>query len=749
MKNIIKDLLREALTINEIYGKKVIDVVTKKFNDTSEDMVNKLAIASLFRNIFGDIQQYKTKEQFDIAYNKWYETTLNDLIKTTSFPENKELAKKYLEAYVNNIKSLGQSALPFSMKKIESGLVDLVNNNHWIKDGGMKQTNTIYNPKSEDVVFENNEIIILDTNTKAKCVMYGQGESWCITKPDLNYYNTYRIKYAATPYFVLQKNVQGDEHKFVIMNYGRDQYAIADRSNSGNRHGGSGLAMAWDRIEQELPNLTGLERYFPYREISDDERRYNEIVDEVKAFRGSDLQGEIDAKIKGLVINGSHVTAEDFIRDYASSGVYITGNQLDSLTKECVDSLIESGYFLHNNPDSLIQDKQLSNSQINRIIKLRTDNNFILSMALYPYLSEEDYRNYFWKRAQANKNSKNSYTDNINEKSLNVEEAAIIIKLFPDFDLNVDAYDLSNSHDAPIILMIKPEMIDKLDQEVKKTFMNWQVSKLLIARPELIPYFKEQINKMYGFQIDDLIDENPTQYNLILSALNHENRKSAISKLLNKDINYLPIFIKQGYIDINSEEDNKIYKTFYREYPKIYELNPSLLDNLDNYDLRDILVREPKLFKSLGNNMDKLEVFDIERVLEKNPKLFSYLGDYIKNIHSWCFTDVIQNKPIALNYIPKGVIEDKLDSYKITNLIISKPIVAKKLGNLISKDDVIWAMSKNPKTIKYFPESILNTLDKYDMSSILYRNKDTYSMLEPLIDKYMPDDKEYILGRMD
>ena len=252
MKNLIKQILREGLTpqghsfenkptlkqlvrvnlLHEIYGKNVVDVVTKKFNDPSEDMKNKIAISSLFRNIFGDINQFKTKEQFDIVYNKWYEDTLNNLIKTTSFPENKELAKKYLDAYITNIKSLGQSARPFSMKNVEVGLVDLVNNNRWISDSEIKQGNSIYNPKSEDVMFENNDVIILDTNTKAKCVMYGQGESWCITKPELNYYNTYRLSYKATPYFVLQKNVQGNEHKFVIMNYGYKGYAIADRSNT-------------------------------------------------------------------------------------------------------------------------------------------------------------------------------------------------------------------------------------------------------------------------------------------------------------------------------------------------------------------------------------------------------------------------------------------------------------------------------------------------------------------------------------
>ena len=70
MRNIIKQLLREGLAINEIYGKKTLDILTKKFNDTSEDMINKLAIASLFRNEIGDIQQYKTKEQFVGVFNK-------------------------------------------------------------------------------------------------------------------------------------------------------------------------------------------------------------------------------------------------------------------------------------------------------------------------------------------------------------------------------------------------------------------------------------------------------------------------------------------------------------------------------------------------------------------------------------------------------------------------------------------------------------------------------------------------------
>ena len=138
------------------------------------------------------------------------------------------------------------------------------------------------------------------------------------------------------------------------MNYGSGQYAIADRRNS-KRQGGQDIARSWNEIEQELPNLTNLEKYFPYIEVNDDERKYNEIVNKVQRYEGSNLQGEIDRNIEGLIINGSYVTAEDFIRDYVSSGKYIRYTQIDSLNKECIDSLIESGYFVYgNSADSLI-----------------------------------------------------------------------------------------------------------------------------------------------------------------------------------------------------------------------------------------------------------------------------------------------------------------------------------------------------------------------------------------------------------
>ena len=374
MKDLIKKLLNESLILfeNRLYGNNIVKMITNRIKDDSNDTINKIAIAGLYRNVFGDIQQLNSKEELKTVFNKWFEDTIKNLIKTPSFIDNEELAKKYLDGYVNNIKSLGDKAQPFSLKKVEETLVDLVNNNKWIDDNTIKQGNNIYNPKDEDIVYEDNNIMILDTNTKAKCVMYGQGESWCITKPELNYYNTYRIKYGATPYFVLQKNIGKPKHKIVIMHY-KSGYGIADQTNSGEMAGGNSQNNhPWSWVESELPNLKGLEKYFTYRPVSNDEMKYEEILNKTKAYIDDNLQGYIDNAIKDLILNGSKVQAPDFIRDYAALGKNIKNNQIKSLRPEVIDSLIESGYFITvgKNQSHLLNDKQ----QL-RVIRIKIQNN--------------------------------------------------------------------------------------------------------------------------------------------------------------------------------------------------------------------------------------------------------------------------------------------------------------------------------------------------------------------------------------
>ena len=74
-------------------------------------------------------------------------------------------------------------------------------------------------------------------------------------------------------------------------------------------------------------------------------------------------------------------------------------------------------------------------------------------------------------------------------------------------------------------------------------------------------------------------------------------------------------------------------------------------------------------------------------------------------------------------------------------------MLATQLSHKIGMNYIIDLIKNVPKVIQYLPESIIRQLDKYDMVNILY-NKKLYPYIEPIIDKYMPEDKDFILDRI-
>jgi hypothetical protein len=725
LKNIIKQLISEAL-VAEFYGKSVIELITKRFNDSSDDIINKLAIAFLFKGFFSDIMQYKTKQDFEQMFNKWYETTINGLIMTTSFIDNKPLAKKYLDAYIDNVVSLGDKAQPFSFKTVEKNLVDLVNNNRWIKDEEIKQGNTIYNPKSEDVVYEDDNVIVLDTNTKAKCVLYGQGESWCITKPELNYYNTYRLSYKATPYFVLQKNVEGKEQKLVIMNYGYRGYAIADRSNTGERSGSSSNAMQWYEIEEQLPNLRGLERYFPYREITDDENRYAEILDKIKAnFIGDDLQEVVDRYANNLVVNGSKITPADFIRDLAANQMAFKLEQLQSLRKETMDSLIEVGYFVNKYIDSKLYDEVLSPTQINRIIKLKIDNNVQLDKAFYKYMSEDTLKKYLMLRVKGNNTGvSDMWRSGISEAKLDLDELEVIKKLLPSVEIKTHRYNLTDGHDLFFAIYADNDIITlpKVKENLNK-LSKYEIQMLIYDSPDLTKYLVnlEGFDELGTWQLSNILEKDSTGYKEILDNVSKEKKLDLLDRL--KFSNLLPLLIRDKYIVINTEEEYKPLR-----YTMLYDTKSKAF------------VYKPELLRFVTSS------YDLEKILTSQPTLFKHLGDRINDITDYDLKDIIIKNPRALKYISKERF-DKMGEYRIYTMIYGKPILARQLYDKIGMNYIIDLIKNVPKVIQYLPDSVLKQLDKYDMVNILYK-KQLYPYMEPIIDKYIPDDKDFILSRM-
>ena len=351
--------LSGILNENNLLSDKIIASLIKKFNSSDEDLINKLHIFSLFKERkpfyqIKDVMQLQSIEQLNDLFKKWYEDTINELIKLKPFVQNKQLAETYLNAYVANIKSLKNQAKPFSLKDdkiLEKTFVDVILNNNWIKNEKNTSIENPYGidkPHDEDIVFEDDKIIIMKAPTKAKCITYGYGESWCISQTDINYYVTYRIKNGATIYFVYQKNLSDtdNEKKLVVLYYrnlpeGGEGYGLADRSNSGGRSGGPDVAMSWSALESEIPNLRGKKNYFEYRHVSDSEKKYEEMLN--NEITESNLEKTIEKKIEGLVIDGAQVTKEEFVRDYVSIH-RITDEQFKSLSQPMITTLIEIGY---------------------------------------------------------------------------------------------------------------------------------------------------------------------------------------------------------------------------------------------------------------------------------------------------------------------------------------------------------------------------------------------------------------------
>jgi hypothetical protein len=397
----IIEKLNFNLIENKIYPNNIINNILSKINDFSEESKNKLAIFGLFRqqppfNKVKDVSKIQTKEELDELFNLWFEETLRKLNTVSPFLERKDLAKKYLEAYTKNIKSLGNNAKPFSIKNIEKEFVDIILNNQWIKENKKVSLNKgIYSPNKEDVQYEDSEIIIIKANNKAKCVSYGAGESWCITKNNLNYYNTYRIEFKATIYFVLQKNIKGNEHKLVILNYRNEytnnisKYSIADRTNADERNGSFYYAKDWSQIELEIPNLKGKEIYFQYIPIAEEELNYQKILK--NKYSGDDLMNYINQKTKNLIVNNSEVTPEDFIRDYVAQGFDITEKQFQSLNDNLISSLIESGYNIEDNNliFNLFNEKHKK-----RYLKLAAEYIYEISQHMFMSMSEDLQKKY-------------------------------------------------------------------------------------------------------------------------------------------------------------------------------------------------------------------------------------------------------------------------------------------------------------------------------------------------------------------
>jgi hypothetical protein len=124
--------------------------------------------------------------------------------------------------------------------------------------------------QNDDMIYNKNNLVILKGDLREKCIQYGQGYSWCISRQDAsNMFYSYRMrKNEPMFYFVFDKDRPREDvwHAVVIYVDNDRVFHVATADNPGD------VQMTWQEIEAKHPKLRGLKNLFVPQPLSPEER---------------------------------------------------------------------------------------------------------------------------------------------------------------------------------------------------------------------------------------------------------------------------------------------------------------------------------------------------------------------------------------------------------------------------------------------------------------------------------------------
>jgi hypothetical protein len=177
---------------------------------------------------------------------------------------------------------------------------------------------------SEDVVYNKNGLLILLGDLKEKCIRYGKGYSWCISRKDSsNMFFGYRMRLNEPVfYFIFDEDKPKDDiyHAMVIYINKEGEYYVASSENTGDEE------MSWYEIEKIQPKLKGLEKLFKHIPLTAEEKEdYKKFRFEIDAYEYEKLTYTEKEKYIGfghdLTEKQIRVTPKQLVSKYATTTV--------------------------------------------------------------------------------------------------------------------------------------------------------------------------------------------------------------------------------------------------------------------------------------------------------------------------------------------------------------------------------------------------------------------------------------------
>jgi len=201
---------------------------------------------------------------------------------------------------------------------------------------------------TNEAIYNENGLTIFEGDTKEKCIRYGRGEDWCISRRDVsNMFNTYRFRYDEINFYFVFDSEKNDEFSKIVILVDKDgNYYLANRSNDGDFAGTK--EYSWNDIVDFQPKLKDLQSLF-------------------KSMPLTELEKEEYNLIKNQIVDDlfNYFIKYDLVEKYISYGHKLNDVQFINIPKELKNKYINLGQEL-----STEQLNSLDKSQINRVINL-------------------------------------------------------------------------------------------------------------------------------------------------------------------------------------------------------------------------------------------------------------------------------------------------------------------------------------------------------------------------------------------
>lgn len=169
------------------------------------------------------------------------------------------------DRYSNAIPAQYKDITRLNFDQVEQ-LIDDAETRAQIKGKGEQKR---FDPR-DDLIYDQNNLTIFRGDMREKCIQYGDGYTWCISRKDAsNMFNAYRYRAnEPTFYFIFDKDrPRTDKHHAIVIYINNNgDYFLANAQNTGDEK------YTWEQIIQIQPKIAQVKELMPNIPLSTDER---------------------------------------------------------------------------------------------------------------------------------------------------------------------------------------------------------------------------------------------------------------------------------------------------------------------------------------------------------------------------------------------------------------------------------------------------------------------------------------------